>query len=334
MTQPSYQHSETVAKLKGIKETISGNPTTYQLLSPLDDLLYKAILPLVEGTKFIDTYVAQILGWQTTNPKRKATGVGRQAFVSNATLFLLLDSPKQKVKLLRSTKIDRGILFEALRRWLHSAQALDVIASGPVSPENFERLYNLAKTCNVREGHNLYYVYQQVAYWYGKASEFKTFILEKYTRLCISTATRDYKEMNHAVDLDDIVQTYLLTADKAINKCDADRGVLTSHINNWLMSAKNTVMSDNVQSNISKAKAVKGKSLVGTLTESVPLEDIADMAAEESSVEDQQDTVRQVRLVAKQFDPSGIGRILLHIEDVLSDDDYDALMAHALRPLQ
>lgn len=328
----TYQHSDTIANLKGIKETIQGNPTTYQLLSTLDDMLYDALLPLVDGTRFLDTWIAQVLGWQTSNPKRKVTGVGRAAFSSYATLFLLLESPKAKIKVLRRMKIDRGVLFEAIRRWLGTAEAIEAISTLSVKPENFQRLYDLAEICNVRQGSSLLNIYRQVYYWHAEAAKFKSQILEKYTRLCINTAVRDYKEMNHSVELNDIVQTYLLTADKAINKCDADRGVLTSHIQNWLLSAKNTVMADNMQPTPS-ARSNAGKNVMKGLAESVPLEEIEDLAAADASEAEETDhTVSEVRIVARQFDPQGIGRILLNIEDVLCEDDLMALRAHALVP--
>jgi hypothetical protein len=334
MATNSYQHSEAIAKLKSIKETIQGNPTTYQMLSALDDLLYSALEPMIDGTRFFEGYLTQILGWQTTNPKRKVTGVGRQAFSSMATMFLLLEDTRPKVKLLRKTKVDRGVLFEALRRWLTLAREIEVLNTSSPSPEVFNRLYDLCELCNVREGASIYNVYQQVQYWHTQASKFKEQILEKYTRLCVNTAVRDYKEMNHAVDLNDIVQTYLLNADKAINKCDADRGVLTSHIQNWLLSAKNSVMADNLQpTRTNPAKNDAKKTIVKALTESVSLDEIDDLAAESVTDDDVDDTVNEVRRVAKQFDPQGVGRILLHIEHELSEDDLQALRAQALQPM-
>src|SRR6478609_1312804 len=98
MSATQYRHSESFARLKGVRESISTNLTSFQYLSVLDSFLYKSIQPLVQCTRFMDIFLAQMLGWQTQNPKRKTSGAGRQSFAANATLFFLCEDPKARLK--------------------------------------------------------------------------------------------------------------------------------------------------------------------------------------------------------------------------------------------
>lgn len=324
-----YQHSQTFANLKGIQESITTNLTSYQYLSVLDHFLYRSVQPLVYGTRFVDIFLAQILGWQTQNPKRKTSGAGRQAFSANATMFLLLEDPKQKMKVLRAMRLDRAIIFETVRRWLAIVAEYEDLCSQVATKETIARLYEMSDKASMRPSFGLHATYSQVKFFYEEASSFKTMILEKYTRLCLNTAKRDYVQMGHQVDLEDIIQVYLLTASKAIDKCDTDRGVLTTHIQNWLLSARNVVKASHMQGAMKALNNVQGKQ-VDQLLESVSLDDIPDMAAEESDSEDKEEIIESVRLIAKAFDPSGVGRILMGIQEVLSKEDKQAVRAMAV----
>jgi hypothetical protein len=327
-----YRHSETFANLKGIQESISSNLTSYQYLSVLDHFLYRSVLPLIESTRFVDIFLAQILGWQTQNPKRKTSGAGRHTFSANATLFLLSDQAKQKLKILRSMRLDRAIVFETVRRWLTIVEEYEKLSVQIASPELLQQLQDLGEKASLRPSYSLHSTYTQVKFYYEQASGFKTMILEKYTRLCLNTAQRDYVQMGHQVELEDIIQVYLLTASKAIDKCDTDRGVLTTHIQNWLLSAKNVVKASHMQNAVRALSKGQGKS-VEQLIESVSLDDIPDVPAEESDSQEKEDTIESVRLIAKAFDPSGTGRILMGIHEVLSKEDRMAIRALAV-PLE
>lgn len=334
-TSPTnYKHSELFAKLKSIEESIPNNLTSYQYLSVLDSLIYKGMYPIIEGTKFFENFLAQILGWQTINSKRKVVGVGRQAFSSYATLFLLLDDPKQRLKLLKRMKLDRAVLFEAMRRWTSIAEEIISISDTSVlTVDALLQIAELSERSLVKDHHHVMALFNQVKYWHDQAVSFKSQILEKYTRLCITTAQRDYVSMDCKGSLDDIIQVYFMSAGKAIDKCDTDKGVLTTHILNWLLSAKNVViaMETNGASVQSRSQKGAGSALITTMAEHVSLDEIENMIADE--LEDpleREDTIQQIRKVTKAFDKSGIGRILLGIQDVLSEEDVQILRAHAL----
>jgi hypothetical protein len=329
----NYNHSKLFAKLKSIEETIPNNLTSYQYLSVLDELIYRGLYPIIEGTKFFENFLAQILGWQTINSKRKVVGVGRQAFSSYTTLYLLLDDPKQRIKLIKKMKIDRAVLFEAMRRWTSiSEEIVSISETDVITSDALTQIADLSERASIRDGYHVIALYNQVHYWHNQAVAFKSQILEKYTRLCLTTAQRDYVQMDCQGDLDDIIQVYFMSAGKAIDKCDTEKGVLTTHIQNWLLSAKNVVIATYVNGAVTQTKAsTAGASIIRTMVDHVSLDEIENMIAEElDDPAEKEETVYQVRKVTRFFDKTGIGRILLGIQDVLSKEDVQALRAHAL----
>lgn len=332
-TISNYNHSRLFARLKSIEESIPNNLTSYQYLSVLDELIYKGMYPLIEGTKFFENFLAQILGWQTINSKRKVVGVGRQAFSSYATLYLLLDNSKQRLKLLKKMKLDRAVLFEAMRRWISIAEEITSISNTDVlTADALTQIADLSERASVRDDFHIVAIYNQVHYWHEQAVSFKSQILEKYTRLCLTTAQRDYVQMNCQGDLDDIIQVYFMSAGKAIDKCDTEKGVLTTHIQNWLLSAKNVVIATYVNGAVTHSKGTEaGAALIKTVIDHVSLDEIENMIADElEDAGEKEETVNQVRRVTKFFDKTGIGRILLGVQDVLSEEDVQTLRALAV----
>lgn len=328
----AYKHSQSFAKLKSIQESIQVNLTSYQYLSVLDELLYRAVFPIIEGTRFIDVFLSQMLGWQTLNPKRKTSGLGRHAFSANTTLFLLSDNPKQKLKILKKMRLDRSMLFEILRRWTAIADELQALGTETATKQKMIEFHDLQDRCLIKSGYGLTSTYRVSHYWYKHALDFKRQILEKYTRMVLVTAQRDYEDLDKKVELDDIVQVYLLTAAKAIDKCDTDKGVITSHIQNWLMSAKNVVVATyltgaGTESNAVSLSTTTNKRLVDDMVESVNVGDLEELSHSDEDARERSSDIDQIRTISKLFDPHGFGRILLHIQEQLDPSDSQVLQS-------
>jgi hypothetical protein len=202
-------------------------------------------------------------------------------------------------------------LLESIRQWLDTLKDYEKISESAPTIESLQKLSELNDASLLRTGFGLHSVYTQVKYWYKQAVVFKEKILEKYTRLCLNTAQRDYVDLQGKVKLDDIIQIYLLTALKAIDRCDTEKGVLTTHIQNWLLSAKNVVVSKYISES-----QEDNVNLVG-------IEEIDNMACVE--YEDMTETIDKVRRIAKIFDSEGFGRLSLNIEEVLSLADIQLI---------
>lgn len=329
MHAPNYQHSEGFARLKRIKETIPDNLTSVEYLTTLDSLLECALAPLIINTRFLDTFLLKILAWQSGNPKRKTTSIARADLPSYITLFLITSDSEEKLSIVRKIGFNRGILFELIRRWYEIMAEYEAISSD-LSLNRIEILTKRSKLlekANVNEDGYAYGAYQQSKYWYDKAREFKAAILEKYTRLCLNTAQTDYVKLGCQVDLNDIIQIYLLTADKAIDKCDATKGVLTTHIQNWLKSAKNIVVEKYIMPEAGKQSS--------DTDEDITLDEIVNNRTNNydnvSPIEDEiEKTARitRVQQLAKFFDPSGYARLVLGIKEHVTPGMLQQVQLH------
>lgn len=322
-----YSHSETFSALKNVQEKIDKNLTSYQYLTVFEDLVLSAIAPIVENTKFFEIYLSQIIGWQTLNSKRKTCGVGRHKLVALYTLLLLTGDIRQKMKLIKKMKLHKNILMECVRRWTKILDEYPQTASSLGTLEVVNKLYELNERALMRPGFALHSTYTTVSYWYHQADSFKNKIIEKYTRMIANTAQKDYVDLEHSIPLDDIIQIYMLTGSKAIDKCDADRGVLTTYIKNWLKSAKNVAQASNSQNSVQAIRF--GSKVVGAVVNQVDLEDIQTSTDDEDSKE-RVSEIERVRYVAKLFDPLGYGRIALGIQEQLSTEHLQTLRSLAV----
>ena len=329
---PEYKHSESFSRLKSLEESIKGNLTSYQYLNSFDTLIYNALLPIVESTKYVDVFLAKVLAWQATNPKRKSCGVGRHALTSYVVLFFLIKATDKKVDALRKSKLDRGILVEIIRRWLAAVGEYETLSNlVTITEEQRARMLHLEALACLRPSHSLYGVLTQVKYWYKLVEEFKSMILEKYTRLCLNKAQQDYVQLGHRVDLEDIIQVYLMAASKAIDKCDTEKGVLTTHVLHWLMSAKNTVMANYVNG-VAFQIPNQVKVQANQLGTTVPLDELEDEAKEEDEDEgEREDRIVRIRKISRIFDPTGHARLMLGVQEILTVNERKLLRSMEIK---
>ncbi len=324
-----YEHSRTFANLKGIKETIGTNFSSYQYLSTLDSLLYKVVYPMVDNTHFVDHFLTKILAWQYLNPKRKTSSLSRSDFASCVTLFLIATDTDRKMKLLKRIKLDRSVISEMIRLWLKVCEPYQKMANN-LSRSSADVLEEQAieVKASLKSDHSLYGAYQQVHYWWSHYLEFRNRVLEKYIRLCLNQAQKDYVAFKHRVPMSDVIQVYLMNAAKALDKCDTEKGVLTTHITNWLKHAKNQI----IVSHLSDTAYVlpKNSKTVSASLAKANLVSLGEIPENElgTEVDSGSDDLELVRRIAKIFDPKGLGRICLGIQETLSISEKQIRHAH------
>ncbi len=331
MPAPSYQHSETFSRLKRIQETLPGNLTSVEYLRTLDLLIEYALFPILSSTRFVDTFLSKILAWQSTNPKRKATSTGKKDLPSYVVLFLISNTPDQKLKVYKKVSFDRGITLEIIRRWLDTMRQYEELVNLP--QPTLEQRHKMQRVLTMLDAHEDTFplgAYYQVKFWFQQANTWKSIILEKYTRLCLNTAQQDYVKFQHRVDLEDIVQVYLMTASKAIDRCDPNKGVLTSHIQNWLMSARNTVMKNYLDTNTVQVET-DDESVDSILAVGSQSPESATFESAESKLE-RQGTIDRVRVIARQFDRKGYARLLMGIGEHVTPKMKSTLRQYAKKP--
>lgn len=242
----SYKHSQVFASLKGISEQIEDNLTTSQYLQSYDAFLERSVIPIITGTRVFDVFVSRLVGWQEKNFRRKVTFLSRAEVPGLVVNFLLQTSPEKRVEAYRRLNLDRGVCIEFLKLFqdllVTYRQACNCELKNPVSGK-FDLGHSLhvkaTVEANLRATQPLMSTYLESKFWFDRALEFKQRIMEKYVRLCLTTAKKDYvSHFKMEVDLDDVIQYYLMATSRAIDKCDYRQGVLTSHIQNWFLTAR------------------------------------------------------------------------------------------------
>ena len=331
-----YRHSNTFASLKGVRETLNGNHSTVQYMRILDAYLTAAIEPLLLRTNYADNKLCELLAWSTHNSRRKITM--DKSIDHPGIIYDIVSRPvddTRRLLLWKSLKVDRGVAFYILDSFLHdvgekyeSVSNCDV--SKPAGTIGSTLSFNGYAAQKLEAEYEcvapLIGTHKQVAFWEPKARAFKRVIIEKYVRFCLMTAQRDYTGFfAHEVELDDIIQAYLFMASRAIDRCDADQGALTSHITNWFLTARNKLNIE--RQNRHKEDQFGDLSLNSSDTETsvwgVPSLSVDDVA---SASEETQ----HLYTIAKQADQEGLGRYLAGFEESLSPSEVNLLKSLAV----
>lgn len=304
-----YRHSRAFSVLKATSETIQTNLTTPQYLRTLDDLILNAFKPILLSTSYVDGAISAIAGWQELNFRRKVSFLDRSLFYSTCFRFLAATG-QDRIDRFKEIKLERGLRFQILKRFL-SATSEYYSALNDISVPIDHALAVKARYETAFECDDLLVVIREVSFWLKIAEEFKRQISEKFVRLTINSARNDYVNYFECrgVSLDDMVQVYLLAASRAIDKCDADQGALTSHIMKWFLTARLRVTQ---QRDAASTQDKLDNLSVQDLDPSLTLEN-----------ETLDPTV--VRYLAKIADPVGAARIALGIEEHLSQAELALL---------
>ena len=147
---------------------------------------------------------------------------------------------------------------------------------------------------------------KQSQYWQDKASWFKSIIVQKFTRLALNRAKASYTAIGHIVDLDDIISVNLQFVNKAVERCDTNKGTLATFVNTWLYSAN-----AEVKKLISKNEmSLNDELLVADQSVSWEME-------------------RSMSAIAKEVDKEGYVRAVLGIPEYFTAVDYQVLQKAA-----
>lgn len=241
----TYNHSKAFETLKATQEEITSNLTSLQYLSTLDMFLWNALAPIHSECPSIFTrYLAQVTANQTLKASTRYSSDDRAKLP--ITLFNVITSPDpaKAHEVAKTMYLNRGLLFGFLSLFLNRMRRYEQLHS-PVIPLNTvvrnSEIYRIERSVCLRPNGQLYAAIQQVRFWYDKARAFKGMIMQKYTRMALMNAQLAYKDYNHYVPLDDTVQIFNVVLSRAIDRCDARQGVLTTFIQNWFKSARGEV---------------------------------------------------------------------------------------------
>lgn len=320
-----YRHSESFSQLKSVKEQINTNLSTVQYMRILDAFVHKALEPLVANTHYVDVVLAEVLSWSIINFRRKVSMLGRDHLTPNILAFLIDTDLESRKERLLGLKLDRGVHFHILQTFLETIEqkylpAADCELEMPAGYCGDTIAYCKLQMQDIEKGLGctkgpLLTTYHRVRYWYDHAIEFKHKILEKYTRLCLVNAQRDYSfYFNREIELDDITQMYLYVASRAIDKCDSDQGALTSHIQNWFKTGR---------SQLNKERVTASSLSLDDEESFLDLGEIDDHHSEDH------ERTKHLLTLARIADPYGLGRYLLGLNPELPEASRNVLRSLA-----
>lgn len=307
----TYQHSEGFANLKVIKEDVKTNFTTYQYLQVLDHFIESAIDPLVTASpSLVDNYFAKVISWQTHRPSIKFSRNPKASLP--AMLFNSLTTEgKTKRKFQKEMLLNRGLLFGLLSVFRSTVNNYKKLHDPSLKISKSKRLNLINLFESKLDSSHLYSAILQSDYWASKAYWFKELIMQKYVRLALMNGKNTYTEINHAINLDDIIQIYLSYLSKAVDRCDSRQGVLTTFIQTWFFSAKAEIKK--------MANETHSSSSYEELMESgihFPMSVDPDLKYEE---------LQHISFVAKSVDPDGCIRYSLAIPEFISQQELKIL---------
>ena len=231
-----YKHSEVFAEVKAIEEDIKINLTSLQYLQILDYYLWNSLRFLINiSPTFFTCYLSKVIAYQQVHSMSKLSSESREAITNNFYNYVTTGD----VEWVKKLYLNRGLYFGIISYWLSRSNEYFQLRSPFNTTEDApERMHAIANELSITDARLYYANYKQVAYWFNKAQDFKSKIMQKYVRMTILQAQKAYVEYNHEIDLDDVTQIYLQIMSKAIDRCDSRFGVLTTFIQSWLKSAK------------------------------------------------------------------------------------------------
>jgi hypothetical protein len=320
MARYDYQHSEIFAKMKDVKERIGTNLTSLEYLETLDMFLWKAIGAIRKAIpSLVDEFMVKAIAQQTFKSSTKFSSIMKEekgklpVFLFNA----LTDG-------FRNLRLNRGMLFGLVQIFMDRTESyVELVNAEPLSVEDWKtrvfQLKGMERTLGVVEGVALYNVIEDVNIWYERARDWKSAIIEKYTRKALGQAKVAYEDYNYAMDLADVIQIHMVLLSRAINRCDSRLGVLTTFITSWFKSARSEMTRIiNASQEVSYEEMLEG------------LGDSAEAEGCDDKTITTHEAVQHISMLAKEIDPSGVLRIHLGIPEFMPIDKRKILLVHAL----
>lgn len=332
--------SRVIDSLKSVKEVLPDNYTSRQLLGTLDYLILQAIRPIIVNTTYVDRVLAVLAGWLVSASRRKISAAGtRDQFQSLVMAFCITTDADQRLKIWSALKLERTLSFFIIEQWLQ--RTADYATA--VSDGDHAAVSSIMRSACVVNRSALFQKQQTIAFWQQHALKFKEALLEKYMRKVVNESVafhkmREKSNPSLVTELDDVAQNFMLTVSKAIDKCDTDRGTLTSYIQLWLKDAMASSYHSHEYGTAFTLPVGKRREVARSETRTLSNIAVSIDAEEVQQIESDQDieadsiraaTIERVRRLAKAVDPQGLGRLALGIQELLSPEQIAVLQSVA-----
>lgn len=313
-----YESSRVFATLKKVDERIKTNWGTEQYLNALDTLISHMVEPILRSCDYLDYMVAPIMAWHADAANHKITAHEREDAVTYMMAFLTRTDPQEKLLVLKRLRFDRNITLLLVDQWLSATEGYRDLAEqslGSDRPDEYLRaLHEIERNVSHTAGHSsLYAAVAAVHYWRRQVLSLRQQIVEKYYRLILNEAKSFYEQMQHSIRLDDTIQAMYLEASRALDKCNQEKGTITSYLQRWLRFSRSKMQTEK-----DTAFSVKGAARNGDYSyKALSLDDVQDSDVASCDSNEAEDRIDHVRKLARILDPVGVGRHALGVDEWL-----------------
>ena len=274
--------------------------SSYGLFTVLDELLDRAVSSCAfRSGVYLEEAVASIVSKYSAS---RSTYV-RNERSGRACLFVFLAacSPlEERLKYLSKAALNRAYLDEILSGYVSYAEGFNLAYTSRDLPAllEYEYLFKMGYE-------DLYLSFRDTEFWLDKYHKLRELILQKYHRLLVQLCANRYRVTPEYTSMEALLTKALEAAYSSLDRFSIKRGVFTPYLKAWVSSSIKFMPPE-------------------MLSYSGEIEDLED---EEDSMEALGDMLAssQMRWYLRYIDPSGVGRQVLHLDEVLSSKEVQAL---------
>ena len=295
-----YERSTTFGHLKRTQEHILENYSSEQYMNALDTCLHNGMYAILRCSQFLNDRMALLLNQYLHSGNVMYTSFGRKQAVESIQNFLSSEDIEEKFDIVREMRIHRNIIIQ----WLQ-----DFKVQGTGIRAKFLKMKpvkDLVAATYSFSAATLFCCYPDVTYWLDMGLKLRTQILEKYNRLVVNESRILYVKISHSAELDDIVQLLAIEAMRALDRCNVEKGPLTSYLQQYLKFSGSKIDFEKDSSYV-----VKGVR-TDYAHKSLDLENAMDIGHESDLA-----AILSVRQIARTLDPKGAARYALGIQEIL-----------------
>lgn len=239
------KHKDNDIALLCLKERLTENLSSFQIAATLDDLILKALTPILE-TGILEKCLVEVLPFTMSNKRRKFSAMDREDFIDKLFTLIVTTNNSNKIAIIKELRLERTIYFTTFKLFFNATEQLDAnfqaYTSSPLYSREesiaYENLLNMASSLNMSIN-QMISRRQEALYWYNLAIQFKQMVTEKFVRLAYVEASKAITSTNLNISKSDLFRDLIMSISKAIDKYDSAEGPLTNYIKWWFMDAKN-----------------------------------------------------------------------------------------------
>jgi hypothetical protein len=216
------------------------NLTGEQIETILNRFLFRSLEPIALHTNLIDLFVSQVLRDSFLDHRRKLSNTPREVFFQKLFEVLVISSRAQKLKRLRSLRLERTLIFQLISFFLKQTQTYvqdeyDYLLSG--DPEARYRMHLVEHRIGASRTF-LAPAVRSVHFWLAQYLAFKDCVIGKFARFALHKTNMAIQRTKLQIERKDLYHNMILNVGRAIDKYDSNEGALAHYVKMWIQNAE------------------------------------------------------------------------------------------------